>query len=167
MRKADGTAARLSRNWGYREIDAITPFRKTLIFNNGKLTREFSNKNKGTVDSIFNEEGPYKLHAKILESTLLNIYHEAKNFPTTSLKFHLLLTCSLYYNLLNGNHFGKLYLCENQEPDSIFQVIYKDEEREWTLLPRKGMSRVLPSFSLSWARRTKTSIGGEDKVLDG
>ncbi|MBD3229854.1 MAG: hypothetical protein GF329_16850 [Candidatus Lokiarchaeota archaeon] len=29
------------------------------------------------------------------------------------------------------------------------------------------MSRVFPRFSLSWARRTKTSIGGEDKVLDG
>ncbi|MBD3226936.1 MAG: hypothetical protein GF329_02010 [Candidatus Lokiarchaeota archaeon] len=26
---------------------------------------------------------------------------------------------------------------------------------------------MVPSFSLSWARRTKTSIGGEDKVLDG
>ncbi|MBD3227997.1 MAG: hypothetical protein GF329_07390 [Candidatus Lokiarchaeota archaeon] len=167
MQKADGIAAWFSRNWVYQEVDAVTSFRRSILLHNGKFTRELAIRCKGTIASIFNESDPYKLHARILESTLLNMYHEAKNYPFTSLKYHLLLCCAFYYNLTKGNHFGNLYLCENQEPDSIFQVIYKDESREWALLPRKGMSRVLSSFSLSWARRTKTSIGVEDTVLDG
>ena len=29
------------------------------------------------------------------------------------------------------------------------------------------MSRVLPDFSLSWVRRTRLSIGGDDRILGG
>ncbi|TFF85793.1 MAG: hypothetical protein EU551_03250 [Promethearchaeota archaeon] len=62
----------------------------------------------------------------------------------------------------------RLYLCENEGAESPFQIIFKDESREWALLKNKGMSRVLPNFSLSWVRRTKiTSIGGDGTVLDG
>jgi hypothetical protein len=167
MRKADGTASWMSRNFAYQEIDEISPFRHSLIFNNGKISREIRIKNKDELTNLFNEKNPYKLHATILNSRLLNQYHEAKNYPFTSLKYHLLLTCAIYYNLAKGYPIEKLYLCENKEVKSPFQVIFKDENREWALLPDRGMSRVLPNFSLSWVRRIKTSIGGEGTVLDG
>jgi hypothetical protein len=167
MQKADGTAAWMSRNWGYQEIDEIRPFRKSLVFHNGKNTREIIIKNKNELGRMFSETDAFKLHSRILNSELLNVYHEAKNFPHTSLKYHLLLVCSIYYNLKNDYGFEKLYLCENQKPDSVFQIIYKDDNCEWALLPKVGMSRMLPDFSLSWVRRTQISIGGDDRILDG
>jgi hypothetical protein len=168
MRKADGKASWMSRNFAYQEIDEISSFRHSLIFNNGKISREIRIKNKGELNNLFNEKDPYKLHCHILNSKLLNQYHEAKNYPYTSLKYHLLLTCAIFYNLSNSYPIEKLYLCENMEIESPFQIIFKDGSREWALLPDRGMSRVLPNFSLSWVRRTKTtSIGGEGNVLDG
>jgi len=79
----------------------------------------------------------------------------------------LLLTCSLYWNLKNNYSWKKLYLAENIEVDSQFQIIYRDKSREWALLPRKGMSRVLPVFSKTWVTRQIPSIGGDSHVLDG
>ncbi|MHA1381499.1 MAG: hypothetical protein ACTSRG_24295, partial [Candidatus Helarchaeota archaeon] len=61
----------------------------------------------------------------------------------------------------------KLYLAENLEADCQFQIIYRDKCREWALLPHKGMSRVLPAFSKTWVTRQKSSIGGDNLVLDG
>ena len=58
-------------------------------------------------------------------------------------------------------------MCENGQVESPFQIIYKDEDREWALLPTEGMSRVFPKFSQTWVRRTELSIGGEDRFLDG
>jgi hypothetical protein len=158
----------MSRNFAYQEIEEINPFRHSLIFNNGKVSREIRIKNRGELNILFNEKDPYKLHSYILNSRLLNQYHEAKNYPFTSLKYHLLLTCAIFYNLGKGYPIEKLYLCENEESESPFQIILKDESREWALLKEKGMSRVLPNFSLSWVRRTEiTSIGGDGTVLDG
>ncbi|MBD3228816.1 MAG: hypothetical protein GF329_11575 [Candidatus Lokiarchaeota archaeon] len=169
MKKADGTAAWISRNWGHFEIEQVKPFRKSLVLPNRKINREISMAKKVEVARIFQRSEVYKLHENILNSKLLNFYHEAKNYPYTSLKYHLLLTCSIYYNLINRNNIGKLYLCENQEPDSIFQIIYKDKSREWALLPHssKGMSRVLLDFSKTWNRRIENSIGGANRIFNG
>ena len=167
MKKADSTAAWLSRNWKRVEIGEITPFRTSLVYSSLKSSREIALINREDIEKLFHEKDVYKLHSAILNSKILNLYHEAMEYPYTSLKYHLLLVSSLYYNLINGNEFSKLYLCENLENDSIFQIIYKDEFREWALLPREGMSRVNSSFALSWDRRIKLSIGGDDRILDG
>jgi hypothetical protein len=167
MKKSDGYAAWMSRNFKYQEVNEINPFRYSLITKNGKISRENIIKNKGELTRLFNETDPYRLHSHILNSNLLNHYHEAKNYPFTSLKYHLLITCALYCNLVNGFCLEKLYLCENEEVLSDFQIIYKDKHREWALLSDRGMSRLLPNFSLSWVRRNKISIGGEDRALDG
>ena len=60
-----------------------------------------------------------------------------------------------------------MYLAENKEIKSPFQIIYKDKDREWALLPDGGMSRVSPEFSKTWVKRTEPSIGGENHILDG
>ena len=67
----------------------------------------------------------------------------------------------------NENDWSKLYLSENAEAESPFQIIYKDKDREWALLPNEGLSRVSPKFSRTWIRRTELGIGGENLILDG
>ena len=51
----------------------------------------------------------------------------------------------------------------------MFQIIYRDNKREWSLLPnkKKGLSRLHPTFHLSWERRVKLSIGGDFRALSG
>jgi hypothetical protein len=112
------------------------------------------------------ENDPIRLHKKILNSELLNLYNEAITYPYTSLKYHLLLSCSIYYNLFQGHDIFNLYLCENGKVDSPFQIIFKNNEIEWALTPHKGISRVWQRFDLTWIRRITESIGG-DRVLDG
>ena len=77
-------------------------------------------KNRKYIFQMFNETDPYKLHLLILSSDLLNKFSEVRVFPYTSFKYHLLLTCSLYWNLKNNNSWKQLYLTENQEVDSQF-----------------------------------------------
>ncbi|NVM53972.1 MAG: hypothetical protein HWN66_09755, partial [Candidatus Helarchaeota archaeon] len=62
-----------------------------------------------------------------------------------------------------------LYLCENLKPKSAFQIIYKDDITEWTILPHHhdNLSRVHPKFYTTWERRTKPSIGGDVRELNG
>ncbi|MHC1591572.1 MAG: hypothetical protein ACXQS8_05760, partial [Candidatus Helarchaeales archaeon] len=87
-------------------------------------------------------------------------------FPFTSLKYHVLLATAIYFNLKNGFKWHQLYLAENKEPQSEFQVIYRDQCREWAVLPHAGMSRVHPQFHQTWKRRTIKSIGGESQLLE-
>ena len=86
--------------------------------------------------------------------------------PFSSLKYHILLACAIYYNLKNGINWHELYLAENVKNRSEFQVIYKDARREWALVPESGMSRVRLKFSETWDRRLENSIGGEDLDLE-
>ncbi len=60
---------------------------------------------------------------------------------------------------------NNLFLCENKEGQSQFQIIYRDKNREWALLPHKGISRVFPDFAKTWVRCTKNLLGG-DIILD-
>ena len=166
MKKADSTASWYSRNFKFRQF-SNNPLRLSLIKNkNHNNYREYRSKVKEEVRNLFRESDPYKLHSKILNSRILNLFNEAKTYPYTSLKYHLLLTCALFYNFQIKNKNSKLYLCENQIPNSQFQIIYRDNEREWAILPIDGLSRVLPRFDLTWIRRMKESIGG-DRMLDG
>ncbi|MHA1230307.1 MAG: hypothetical protein ACTSRP_11730 [Candidatus Helarchaeota archaeon] len=73
-----------------------------------------------------NQSDPCKLHSKILKSRYVKLFSEAKFFPFTSLKYHLLISCSPYYNFKQGCKPLKLYLCENLLLDSQLQIIYKD-----------------------------------------
>ena len=57
------------------------------------------------------------------------------------------------------------FLCENPEKRSEFQIIYRDDCREWALIPDSGMSRVRPKFYETWERRTEPSLGGENRIL--
>ena len=82
------------------------------------------------------------------------------------MKFHILLSCAIYHNLRNGIPWSKLYLAENAEKRSEFQVIYKDASREWALVPESGLSRVHLKFHETWDRRLKQSIGGKNQVLN-
>ncbi|MFX0133511.1 MAG: hypothetical protein ACFFDN_07705 [Candidatus Hodarchaeota archaeon] len=169
MKKADGVASWFSRNGKKQDFDMnnrlyvrdsyVVKINKNIIKNEIQKKRE-------KIHEIFRETDPLKLHSLILKSKLLNKFAEAQIYPYSSFKYHLLLTCAFYWNLKNKNEWQKLYLCENAKPESIFQIIYKDEDREWALLPNGGMSRVFPEFSKTWVRRMQISIGG-DIILDG
>jgi len=147
-------------------------YRKSLIFRlqNLQPSRALISQHRQEADTLFKTEEPIKLHEAILASHLLNGYSEARQFPYSSLKYHILLTVSLYYNLKNGMQLKDLYLCENLPNESPFQVIYRDTEREWALMPQQqveGLSRVYPLFYKTWVRRRKLSIGGDHQILDG
>ncbi|MHA1651755.1 MAG: hypothetical protein ACTSYB_16300 [Candidatus Helarchaeota archaeon] len=168
-RRADGTAAWMSRNF-LRENFRKQLYRNSLIFpmRNVTNTRTLANLHRVEAASLFQETDPLKLHAAILRSKLLNLYAEARRFPYTSLKYHILLTCALYYNFRSGFGLKDLYLCENQSTESPFQVIYRDLTREWALLPHcpsKGLSKLYPNFYTIWERRKYQSVGGEHQTF--
>jgi len=168
MKKADAKASWLSRNF-LEEPFENKLYRKSLIFQvyNINVTRGLINKHRGEIGLLFNEEDPYKLHELMLHSELLGLYSEAREFPYSSLRYHVLFATALYYNFKQGNDIKDLYLCENLPVESPFQLILKDDKLEWSLQPRKGMARIYPQFWKSWERRTKPSLGGEYKILDG
>jgi len=115
----------------------------------------------------YRESNPSELHRLILRSKKINEYNEAKSFPYTSLKYHILLACALYQNFLMGFKISDLYLAENALVDSEFQIILRLNECEWAIIPRVGMSRIWPRFDLTWVRRTQESSIGGDRTLDG
>ncbi len=123
-------------------------------------------KKREEIFKIFVEKDPSRLHSLILNSKILNKFAESRLHPHTSYKYHLLLTCAIYWNFKNASKWKQLYLCENGKMQSQFQVIYKDEDRVWALTPEAGMSRVSPEFCKAWVRRTQLSLGGDD-TLDG
>jgi hypothetical protein len=169
--QADGIAAWMGRNF-LKEPFENSSYRKSLIFRleNMQPSRILVNQHRREVDSLFKTEDPFKLHEAILTSKLLNGYSEARQYPYSSLKYHLLLASALFYNLKQGTQMKELYLCENLTYESPFQVIYRDSEREWTLLPHQsldGLSKLYPRFSLTWVRRRKLSIGGDHQILNG
>jgi len=169
--QADGMAAWMGRNF-LREAFEDSPYRKSLIFRleNIQSTRTSMTQRRKEVDTLFKTEDPFKLHEAILSSKLLNGYSEARQYPYSSLKYHLLLAAALFYNLKQGVQMKNLYLCENTVYESPFQVIYRDSGREWTLSPhqsQEGLSKLYPRFSLTWMRRRKESIGGDPQILNG
>ncbi len=167
-RRADGTAAWMSRNF-LREVFRKQLYRKSLIYpmRNITNTRTLANLHRVEAASLFQETDPLKLHTAILRSKLLNLYAEARRFPYTSLKYHILLTCALYYNFKSGFDMKDLYLCENHPNESPFQVIYRDTTREWAILPRcrSGLSKIYPKFYTTWERRKYQSVGGEHQTF--
>ncbi|HUY00611.1 MAG TPA: hypothetical protein VMV49_13715 [Candidatus Deferrimicrobium sp.] len=53
--------------------------------------------------------------------------------------------------------------------NSPFQTIFKDCVREWAILParqKSGLSRIYAHFCVSWDRRRKKSIGGDNQIFD-
>jgi hypothetical protein len=168
-RKADGVAAWLGRNF-LREPFETTYYRKSLVFRTLNLynPRALANQNKVEVAALFTESDSIKLHQAILNSKLLNLYSEARTFPYSSLKYHILLTTALYYNFDNGVGLNDLNLCENCSSESPFQIIYNDSIHEWALLPQKEgiLAKFSPKFHTLWERRQKVSIGGDYKILD-
>ncbi len=168
-RRADGMAAWMGRNF-LREPFWKQLYRKSLIYPMRNLTnsRTLANLHRVEAAHLFQEADPLKLHAAILRSKLLNLYAEACRFPYTSLKYHILLTCALYYNFKLGFGLKDLYLCENQSNDSPFQVIYRDASREWAILPQcpsKELSKIYQKFYMTWDRRKYQNIGGEHQIF--
>ncbi|MHA1360530.1 MAG: hypothetical protein ACTSRC_20610 [Candidatus Helarchaeota archaeon] len=168
--RSDVIAAWFSRNC-MREPFRRVLFRKSLVFPayNPRKSRELVSRYRQEITHLFEEGDVHKLHTAILRSKLLNLYSEARNFPYTSLKYHILLVCALTYNFLNGSELKDLYLYENVEPAAIFQIIYEDSNIMWALMPRKkgSLSRLHPKFYVTWERRLKLSLGGEFRDLDG
>lgn len=170
-READAFAAWLGRRFLPNRFEKSL-YRQSLIFplRNYQNPRTLENLHKSEVEDLFNQLDPMKLHASILQSKLLNLYCEARNYPYSSLKYHILLTCALFYNLKNSFHLNQLYLCEDLSVDSPFQVIYQDEERIWSIMPghkADGLSRIWPKFHHTWDYRVKLSIGGDHRILAG
>ena len=122
---ADGTAAWMSRNFLKDKFEE-TLYRRSLIFQNINLKtpRTLVSLHRLEATDFFKESSAIKLHAAILRSKLLNLYCEARQFPYTSLKYHILLACALFYNFKCGYNLKDLYLCENLPPESPFQIIY-------------------------------------------
>ncbi|MHA1381669.1 MAG: hypothetical protein ACTSRG_25145 [Candidatus Helarchaeota archaeon] len=170
MIMADCVSSWFSRPNSCKDFDKNNKLflRKSYFLRYDKIQLENNiNQTKDELFKLFNEKTPEKLHKKVLKSKILNFFCEARSFPYTSYKYHLLLTGSIYWNLLHNYRWQDLYLCENEKVESQFQIIYKDSDREWALSPTKGMSRVSPKFSITWNRRIKQSIGGENRPLDG
>jgi hypothetical protein len=84
------------------------------------------------------------------------------------LKYHILLTCALYYNFKAGFDLNNLYFCENTPPESLFQIIYYDSAHEWALLPQRedALAKFSPKFYKTWERRQKQIYGGDYQILD-
>jgi len=174
-RRADGIASWFSRNFMRSKFNKNYVRKSLLKFSYNNSSREILISKRSSIEELFNENDPEKLHRKILHSKLLNFYSESRLYPFSSLKYHLLLTCAIYYNLKNNIDFTKLYLCENGKPKSHYQVIYSINNITWSLEPNKNsensgkagkISRLYPNFSETWKRRLKSKIGG-DKMLDG
>lgn len=171
-READGIAAWFSRNFLRESFKEDQLYRKSLIFpmRNIKNPRALINQHKSEVGQLFQEDDAIKLHDVVLTSKLLNVFCEAKHFPYTSLKYHILLTSALYYNLNQNYKLSELYLCENLPTTSPFQIIYHDASRTWAILPQQkeeGLMRVYTRFSTSWERRRALIFGGDYRVLAG
>jgi len=83
----------------------------------------------------FKEMDAIRLYDAILRSKLLNLYCEARDYPYSSLKYHILLTCAFFYNMKHKTKFKNLYLCENLPAESPFQIIYRDKTTTWAILP--------------------------------
>ncbi|NVM53919.1 MAG: hypothetical protein HWN66_09470 [Candidatus Helarchaeota archaeon] len=167
--KADATAAWISRNFLRKKFEKEL-HRKSLIFQerNFKQPRSQISQHRLEAAKFFEESDAKQLHKAIVNSKLLNLYSEARSFPYTSLKYHILLSCALYYNLKNGYQLKDLYLCENFPVESPFQIIYQDEARIWSILPqqKEGMTKVYSKFYTSWECRRKLSFGGDHKIFD-
>jgi len=165
-RRADGVASWFSRNCLKRKFNK-NYIRMSLISPVNSYNKKILSENRDLLWSLFNEEVPEKLHWKCLHSKLLNFYSESRIFPFTSLKYHLLLSCAFYHNFKNG--LTKLYLYENEIPDSNYQIIYVDNEIKWTIQHKKDVEKILgpiyPYFNLTWARRINNSIIGGDRTL--
>jgi hypothetical protein len=166
-READGVAAFFSRNF-LKEHFEDTPYRKSLVFQAQNLLnpRALVNQQRLEAASLFGEMDAVQLHSSILKSKLLNLFSEARDFPYTSLKYHILLTCALYYNFKSGFKLKDLYLTETSNLNSPFQIIYEDPARTWALLPQTGMAKVHRQFYTTWERRIRISFGGEHQILD-
>jgi len=164
MKQADSISSRISRNWMKFLNKKHSPHRrKYFSFKSNKINRINKITLQQEITKLFTETDPIKLHFNILESSALNMFSEAQDHPFTSLKYNLLLTCAFYYNLTRGFTWHQLYLHENPKKRSQFQVIYKDTNREWALVPDSGLSRVNLKFHDTWDRRLTTSI--EDETL--
>ncbi len=171
-READGLAAWFSRNFLREKFKEDQLYRKSLVFpmRNIKNPRALINQHKSEVAQLFQEDEAVKLHSLVLASKLLNIFCEAKHFPYTSLKYHILLTSAFYYNLNQNYKLNELYLCENLPTSSPLQIIYRDASRTWAILPQRkedGLMRVYARFSTSWDRRRELTFGGDYRILAG
>ena len=98
-KEADAVAAYISRNF-LKEPFENDPYRKSLVFQTRNLLnpRTLVNQHRLEAAQLFGEMSPFQLHNAILHSQLLNLFSEARDCLYTSLKYHILLTCSLYYN---------------------------------------------------------------------
>ncbi|MFX1293336.1 MAG: hypothetical protein ACFFD2_00560 [Promethearchaeota archaeon] len=169
--EADAVAAWMGRNF-LRESFENTIYRKSLVFplKNFKNPRTLINQHRAEVVELFKQSNAIKLHKTILQSKLLNLFCEARHYPYSSLKYHILLTNALYYNLKYNYKLKHLYLCENLPVESPFQIIYKNDELTWAILPnhkKDGLSRIYPKFYNSWDYRKKLSLGGDYRILSG
>ncbi len=169
--EADALAAWMGRNF-LRESFEKSFYRKSLIFTvrNFQNPRRLVNQQKAEVFDLFKESDAVKLHATILKSKLLNYFNEARYYPYSSLKYHILLVCALYYNFKQERELRELYLCENTPEESPFQIIYQDQRRRWSLLPlhkKEGLSRLWPKFYHTWDYRKQMSLGGDYRILGG
>ena len=167
MKKVDSVASMISRNWRKFEIEKSSPYRISLIESlNKEITRNERIFIQRELNNLFQELDPVKLHNLILNSQVLNKFSESQNYPYTSLKYHLLLSCAFYFNLSNGNKWTQLYLTEKTQKISDYQIIFKNKDREWALVPDSGMSRVYSKFYMTWDRRIRFDFGGEHQVLN-
>ncbi|MHA1752628.1 MAG: hypothetical protein ACTSWR_10875 [Candidatus Helarchaeota archaeon] len=168
-RKADALAAFLSRNC-LKEKFLNTPFRKSIIkrYKHNNNNREMLRKYKEEILELFKQDDPVELHYKLLNNKVLNLFSEARSYPYTSLKYHLILTSAIYYFLQNGKNLFKLYLTDNIKKYSEFQLIFYNKKIDFKLFiaEEKGMSKIYTRFNYSWSKRTKlTKIGG-DRFLE-
>jgi len=171
-RRADGIAAWFSRNWMKSKFNKNYTRQSLLKHSYNNDSREVLAYKRILIKKLFNENDPRKLHHKILHSKLLNFYSESRMYPFSSLKYHILLTCAIYYNLKYKIDFTKLYLYKNTDIDSCYQVIFSTNKITWSLQPsyseKEGkISPIYPYFNFTWRRRLKSTIIGGDRTLDG
>ncbi|MHA1250159.1 MAG: hypothetical protein ACTSRP_09245 [Candidatus Helarchaeota archaeon] len=166
-RRADGLAAWFSRNF-LKQKFVNSNFRISLI--SGYVNKNIDKiKLIERIKILFSETDPVKLHKKILNSEELNYFCEAREYPFTSLKYHILLVSAFYF-FLNKGDFRHLYLSENYNDNDVseFQVILRLNGIEWAITTKnnKNLSRIFSNFCDTWNRRVKKSILEDGQILN-
>lgn len=115
----------LVKNKNYNEQD-----RKRFI---GYIEKEY-------INSLDNTS---LLHTKLLQDNILSNFNETPPMPFTSLKYHTLLVCAIYYNHLKYNRrFDELYLNYTNTPEDPYTVIFKYNNHNLVINNKKNGGRI-------------------------
>ncbi len=142
---ADMLASKLSRPIVAIKKDTMSGeyLNKSFVFekhNNEKNRREFEK--YYIKEYLETKESTQTLHNKLLKDKVISNYNEITSMPYTSLKYHLLITTALHYNILMKNDFKDLYLNYTKDIIEPYSIIFNFNEHNFVINNDKKGSRI-------------------------